>query len=74
MLSICDPINKFMHNFTIRDLFMMHKIKTVSKIILVRFININVVKDVIIGSVWLKWVIFGENGQIWVILGTKMMS
>ena len=47
--------------------------------ILVRFINITVVKNVINGFNLVKignfkYLIFGENGQNWVILGAKIMS
>ena len=49
----------------------------VSKIISVRFMDSNVVKMSLMGSIWSKYVIFGENGQNWVILhnlGVKMPS
>ena len=28
----------------------------------------------LMGSIWSQYVIFGENGQNWVILGSKMKS
>ena len=42
-----------------------------TKIILVRFIDINLVKNVINGVNLVKIGRFGENGQNWVILGPK---
>ena len=54
-------------------------LKTVSKVVLARFINLNVVKDVIngfnfvkIGHTMSKYLIFGEKGHNWVILRAKM--
>ena len=56
-------------------------IKTVSKVILVGFINITVVKNVINGFNCVKishfkskQLIFGENDQNWVILRSEMTS
>ena len=56
-------------------------LKTVSKVVLARFINLTVVKDVIngfnfvkIGHFKSKYLIFGENGQNWVILSSKITS